>query len=122
MTDARRRLGATAEALVARRLAARGWRVEARNWRTPWGELDLVARDGDCLVVVEVRARRAGGGRGLPEESVDARKARRLLRLGWAYVQAADWEGPWRIDVVAVTLSAEDEVTRLVHYESAVGP
>lgn len=119
MTDARRRLGARAEAEVAARLAARGWSILDRNWRCPLGEIDLVARDGDCLVVVEVRARREGGAMGAPEESVDGRKARRLARLGWAYVQRIGWEGPWRIDVAAV-IAGPGGAFDVTLYESAV--
>ena len=120
MTDARRRLGARAEDAVAARLAAGGWPIEARNWRCRFGEIDLVARDGDCLVVVEVRARRRGAGDGAAEASVAGRKAQRLIRLGTAYVQQVGWEGAWRIDVAAVTVGAGGAVEHIAYYPSAV--
>ena len=60
MTAARQRLGRAAEDLVARRLAAQGWRVVERNARTRTGELDLIALDGTTLVFVEVKAEREG--------------------------------------------------------------
>jgi len=120
MTDARKRMGALAEDAVAERLLAAGWTIRARNWRCRLGEIDIVAVDGDCLVVVEVRARRAGGRLGTPEESVDHRKARQLMRLGWALVQQAGWEGAWRIDVAAVTIGARGDVASIQHYQSAV--
>ena len=120
MTDARQQLGALAEEAVAARLASQGWTIRARNWRCRVGEIDIVAQDGDCLVVVEVRARSAGGRLGSPEESVDARKAHRLKRLGWAFVQQVGWEGAWRIDVAAVTLGPGGEVATFAYYPSAV--
>lgn len=120
LPDDRKPMGARAEAHVAERLAAAGWTILARNWRCRLGELDIVARDGACLVCVEVRARR-GTRFGSPEESVDARKQARLARLAQAYVQAAGWHGPWRIDVVAVEASGDGTPQRVRHYKSAVG-
>jgi putative endonuclease len=97
----RQTLGRRGEDLAAEHLARLGWPLLARNWRTRGGELDLVARDGEWLVVVEVRARR-GRRFGRPEESVDARKQRRLLQLAARYVHSVGWRGGWRIDVVAI--------------------
>ncbi|MGZ6265817.1 MAG: YraN family protein [Candidatus Limnocylindrales bacterium] len=81
----RQLLGDAAESLVAERLAARGWRVLARNVHAGRSELDIVAVDPGPparLVVVEVRWRRSREF-GLPEETVDFRK-RALLRRGLA--------------------------------------
>lgn len=119
--DPRRALGAAAEALVAERLAAQGWTILARNWRCRAGELDLVARDGATLVVVEVRARR-GIRFGTPEESVDGRKQAKLAQLAAAYVQGSGWTGAWRIDVVAVVVAPDGSPERFAHYRNAVGP
>jgi Holliday junction resolvase-like predicted endonuclease len=77
--------GDAAEALVAERLAAIGWRILARNVHAGRGELDIVATDPGPparLVIVEVRWRRSRGF-GSPEESLDYRK-RSLLRIGVA--------------------------------------
>ena len=101
MTARRRRLGQRGEARAAAHVASLGWPILARNWRTRGGELDLVARDGTWLVVIEVRSR-AGRRFGTPEESVDVRKQRQLLALGARYVQQVGWRGPWRIDVIAL--------------------
>ena len=81
---ARRRLGRRGEAKAARYLMRRGLRVLERNWRCPTGELDIIARDGDVLVIVEVRSasgRFAGG----PECTVGPDKQRRLARLAQRY-------------------------------------
>jgi len=115
VSDARRALGRRGEALVAAQLAAWGWPVRATNWRCPLGELDIVAEDGDWLVIVEVRTRR-GARFGSPEDSVGWRKQTRLIRLGQAYVHAVGWEGPWRIDVVAVEFGSDGALDRLAHY------
>jgi putative endonuclease len=105
--------------LAARQLEARGFEIVARNWRCETGELDLVARDGECLVAVEVRTRR-GRSMGSPEESITAAKQARLIALGEAYVHETGWSGDWRIDVVAVEMDRRGRVLRVTHYENAI--
>lgn len=84
-------------------LRSLGWRITERNVRIAGGELDVVAFDGEELVVVEVRLRSIG--RLLPpEETVGPRKLRVLVRAGRSYVDRVGWEGPWRIDLLAVTV------------------
>lgn len=102
MTD-RRALGEYGERLAARYLTESGWEVLDRNWRCPVGEIDLVARDGDCLVVCEVKTRRTTGFGG-PVAAVTPVKAARLRRLAGCWVEAHPDTGTddLRIDVVAV--------------------
>ncbi|MFN2426713.1 MAG: YraN family protein [Candidatus Binatia bacterium] len=97
--DPRHRFGRYGEDAAAEFLRRRGFEVLARNVRTAFGEIDLVALDGDVVVFVEVKARRGSGGL----EAVDARKQRRLSRLAVAFLARAGWlERPARFDVVAV--------------------
>lgn len=117
--DDRRGLGRHGEDLAARHLASQGYEILSRNWRCPGGELDIVARDGECLVLVEVRTRR-GQDLGSPEDSITPAKQARLALLAEAYVSASDWAGPWRIDVVAVEMDRRGRLQRLEHYENAV--
>jgi putative endonuclease len=117
--DHRHGLGRHGEDLAASHLAAKDYHILDRNWRCETGELDLVARDGPCLVFVEVRTRR-GWAMGSPEESITAAKQARLISLGEAYVQAHDWAGDWRIDVVAVEMDQRGRLLRVDHYENAV--
>ena len=117
--DGRSGLGAVGEELAARRLTAAGYEIVTRNWRCQAGELDLVARQGDCLVLVEVRTRR-GKALGPPEESITPAKQARLVTLAETYVQTVDWPGDWRIDVVAVELDRSGRLLRVDHYENAV--
>ncbi len=105
--DGRRSLGAYGEALAARYLRERGLTVLARNWRCDVGEIDIVALDGRCLVVCEVKTRR-GSRFGLPVEAVTWAKLLRLRRLAaaWLHAQEPAPGGPAiaavRIDVVGV--------------------
>jgi putative endonuclease len=88
MTVQRQRIGRAAEELVARRLAASSWEILARNARTRYGELDIVALDGRTLVFVEVKAGRQGSAFGpeRPVLAVDRRKQQRVRRLATAWM------------------------------------
>jgi putative endonuclease len=101
-TDPRRALGEYGERLAARYLTDHGLVVIDRNWRCARGEIDLVARDGDCLVFCEVKTRRSERF-GTPVEAVDWRKTARLRRLAAAWLLAHDEHpGRIRIDVVGI--------------------
>ena len=95
-------LGRYGEDLAARYLAERGMEVLDRNWRCEHGEIDLVALDGDCLVVCEVKTRRSTLF-GDPVEAVTWRKAARLRRLASAWLADHDLRPAGvRIDVVGI--------------------
>ena len=93
--------GAEAETLAARYLEARGLKLVERNWRSRFGELDLVLRDGDTIVMVEVRMRRSRAFGGAAA-SIDARKRSRLLAAAREYL-ARGPDRPCRFDVVLIT-------------------
>ncbi len=97
--------GRRAEGLAAEYLRLKGYRILERNWRTRFGEIDLVAQKGDTLVFVEVKARR-GREKGLPEEAITEAKKAKLLTLARAYLSS--YQGRTekvRFDVVAFDLS-----------------
>ena len=98
--------GRRGEEIAAAYLADLGWKILDRNVVFRGGELDVVALSGGELVVVEVRTRSEGGmQRG--EESVGPRKLGRLVRAGRQYVDRRGWQGPWRIDILAVTVGSD---------------
>ncbi len=120
MTSNRQRLGRWGEDLAARQLASEGYRILGRNYRCQAGEVDLVAQDGDCLVFVEVRTRR-GDQWGTPEESVTRRKQVRLIAVAEHYMAEQELSDmDWRIDVVAVEVSADGRVRRVDIVRNAV--
>lgn len=101
--DPRHATGREGEEAAACFLQRRGWSIEARNWRFGSLELDLVARDGDTVVFVEVRTRRAGG-QVSAVQSFGPTKARRFLKAVRAYLAAHDlWDRPCRCDLLCVT-------------------
>ncbi|MBV2353496.1 YraN family protein [Streptomyces sp. J2-1] len=106
MSTARRGLGRYGEDLAARRLAESGMTVLERNWRCGrFGEIDIVARDGDALVVCEVKTRRDGAFQH-PMAAVTPDKARRLLALAerWTQSHGGAPPGGVRVDLVGVVL------------------
>ncbi|MFC9945264.1 YraN family protein [Streptomyces pratensis] len=103
--NARGALGRYGEDLAARLLADAGMTVLDRNWRCRAGEIDIVARDGDAVVVCEVKSRRAGSFEH-PMEAVTPAKADRLRRLAeiWLHRHGGPPPGGVRIDLIGVIL------------------
>ena len=112
MTATRRALGDFGEKYARAHLVKSGYAILATNVRLASGEIDIVARDGDELVFVEVRTRR-GDRFGSPEESVTPAKLERLANLGHEYVAAHGPIADWRIDVVALDVDRAGRVSRI---------
>jgi putative endonuclease len=114
-----RPLGQLGEELAARFLEGRGFEILARNCRSRLGEIDLVARDGQVCVFVEVKTR-SGPAADPPQAGVDARKQARLARLALAYLARA-WltDLGCRFDVVAVTVDPAGGRPRVEHFPGA---
>ncbi|MEI6374815.1 MAG: YraN family protein [Actinomycetes bacterium] len=97
-------VGRYGEDVAARYVQQCGWQILARNWRSGRGELDVVALDGDCLVVIEVKTRRSVEF-GDPLEAITPTKAARLRRLTAAWLeQAGTVRHSVRIDAIGVTI------------------
>jgi putative endonuclease len=118
--DARKGLGRLGERLAAEELLSHGYRILERNFRCSYGEIDLVAEDGQDLVFVEVKTRR-GVPFGLPEEAVTARKQRKLVEVASFYIDAHECsERSWRVDVVAVQLTGSGKLEEIRIYQHAI--
>lgn len=118
--DQRRGLGRWGEDYAARHLEAAGYTLVARNWRCRGGEIDLIFRDGETVVFVEVKTRR-GRAYGAPEEALTTHKAQKLLDLGQQYAADHELDGvAWRIDLVAVELDERGRLLRCDHIPDAV--
>lgn len=112
-------VGRFGEEVAVRYLQGQGLRVVGTNWRCPLGELDIVAVDGRCLVVVEVKTRRSASC-GAPQEAVTPAKLARLRRLAAIWLREHRASCPEvRIDVVAVLLGGHREAR--VDHLRAVG-
>jgi putative endonuclease len=111
-----RLLGSRGEREAALHLRRQGLRILHRGYRTDHGEIDLVARDGDVVVFVEVKARR----RGDPAEAVTPEKQRRLTLAALHYLKRHGLlEGRSRFDVVAIVWPEDDSLPRIEHIRDA---
>jgi putative endonuclease len=139
-SDPRQTLGAKGERLAAQHLEARGYEVVARNFRTRFGELDLVARDERFLVFCEVKTRIArgvpapGGAAGAggapgpanplgPFASIGARKQRQVRAIAREWLSQGLLEGPRppeiRFDAIGISFDARGRLLALEHLEAA---
>ena len=119
MTEARQNLGKSGEDLAATELVSRGYAIVDRRYRTTHGEIDIIARDGETLVFVEVR-RRSSGEFGTAAESVTPAKQRRVIRMAVAYLslQGLYDRCPVRFDVVGID-DLPDGTPRITVYPGA---
>ena len=102
MTVARQNLGKDGEEIAVRELERRGYAILARRYRTRYGEIDIVARDAETTVFVEVKARMTAET-GTAAEAVSAAKQRRLAHMASDYIARNHLENePCRFDVVAI--------------------
>jgi putative endonuclease len=111
----RRQLGSLGEEIAERYLALRGLVVLARNLRVAHKEIDLLARDGDCLVFVEVRLRR-GERFGRAVDSVDRRKQAHLRAALREAVARRAWPGSYRLDLITLDLDGARDRLLVEHY------
>ncbi|MCL6612557.1 MAG: YraN family protein [Peptococcaceae bacterium] len=119
MTREKISLGRSGEDAAVRYLRKKGLRVLERNFRCKLGELDVVAREGPCLVFVEVRTV-AGTAFGTAQESVDVKKMRKVRQVAAYYIQSRKAvEMPVRFDVVAVTMNPDGHVRKIEHIVNA---
>lgn len=117
---ARQGLGRTGERLAMERLIAQGYQIVERNFRCRYGEIDLIAEEGTDLVFIEVKTRR-GTSHGLPEDAVTLAKQRKIIQVATHYLDLHTCaECSWRIDVVAVQLSASGKLEEIRIHQHAV--
>jgi putative endonuclease len=102
VTRERLDLGRLGENLALKKIKSLGYKCIARNYRCPLGEVDLIAKDGDALVFIEIKTRK-GRSIGYAKESVNKRKRRQLSKVALAYMKSHDVaDTKSRFDVVAV--------------------
>lgn len=119
--DPRHELGRAGEHLAEQYLRLRGLKTITRHFNTPTGEIDLIMRDRETLVFVEVKTRRDRKYAD-PEDAVRASKRRRMTRAAHWFIHKKHWEDqPCRFDVVAVLLPP-DAQPEIEHFPDAFPP
>jgi putative endonuclease len=120
--DQRPELGRLGEQLAAEHLIRRGFQIVERNYRTRWGELDIVAFDGRTLAFCEVKARRLSAPGRSPFESVHARKRSQVRKMAGSWlIERTDrpYADSLRFDAIGVTFDPSGRLVSLEHLEGA---
>ena len=116
-----RERGAWGEERAARYLKKKQYRIIARNYTSRFGEIDLIARDKDTVVFVEVKTR-AGSAYGRPGEAVDHAKQKKMIKTAMTYIQQNkldERDVGYRFDIVEILYT--DTGYRVEHIENAFG-
>ncbi len=106
-------LGNKGEELAVKYLKGRGFRILHRNFRTPIGEIDIIAEDKQTLVFIEVKTR-SDDSFGLPFESVDSRKRERMRRIALLYLKHLGKERPVRFDVISIETRDNNRIDHII--------
>ena len=113
-------LGRIGEQLACKALKKKGYRIISNNYRCRYGEIDIIARQKDFLVFVEVRSK-TDGSFGCPEESINAIKKQRLIATAMDYLSKHNGISNWRIDFVAIEFDPRlQAATRVEIIENAI--
>jgi putative endonuclease len=116
----RQELGSLGEKLAQKTLKKRGYHIIETNFRCKMGEIDIVAKQRDHLVFIEVRTK-SNLAFGTPEESITIAKKRRLISSALTYIGThQNIPTLWRIDFVAVEINGEGRLQRIEVIENAV--
>jgi len=110
-------IGSDGEDLAVRYLTKKGYRIIARNFKTPLGEIDIIAKDGDTLVFLEVKARTSGSF-GYPFEAVNDHKRRKIKNVALLFLKRMKEEPCARFDVLSISF-AGDGKKEITHIKDA---
>ena len=120
MKTYRQALGRWGENLAANYLIQKNYAIVERNVRTPYGEIDLVARQGLVTIFVEVKTR-SSERYGYPESAITSSKQAHLIAAAQSYLQGhPELDGDWRIDVIAVRRFRSRYPPKIDHFENAI--
>lgn len=111
------RIGKWGEQAAAEFLLQRGYVIVAQNFRTPYGEIDVIARQGDITIFVEVKTRTTNT-MGLPEESITPRKRQHMISAA-EYYAAESKIDHWQIDVISIE-GKPGSTPKITHFENAL--
>jgi putative endonuclease len=120
--DPRRHLGQLGEQLAAEHLVRRGFAIVERNYRTRWGELDIVAFDGRTMAFVEVKTRRLNGDRRRTFDALHASKRNQVRKMAGAWLierSRRPHADELRFDAIGVTFTADGRLVAIEHLEGA---
>lgn len=121
MSRERQDLGQLGEKLACDFLRKNGYQIIDQNYRTRGGEIDIVAKDREMLVFVEVKTRTSAAF-GYPEEAIDERKQHKLAMTAECYLSSHHlYDYDYRIDAVGIEMERDGRLINLRHEKDVVG-
>ena len=120
--DARQHLGRLGEQLATEHLVRLGYEIVERNYRTRWGELDIVAFDGRVLAFCEVKTRRMTPGSRSPFEAIRPLKRAQVRKMAGSWLierKQRPYADVMRFDAIGVTFDLSDTLVGIEHLEGA---
>ena len=112
-------IGKYAEDLTAEYLRRKGLVILFRNYPKPWGEVDVIARDGKVVVFVEVKANTSNYVNFQPEIRANREKMNKVIRTARTYLAQYDLnDSEWRLDVISVIIDKERRVAKIKHFKN----
>jgi len=113
-------IGQLGENMAKNYLQSKGYIIIDQNYRNKYAEIDLITRDKNKIVFIEVKTR-IGERFGRPEDAINKNKTFRLVRNAQAYMAYKHNSCAYRIDVICIVLDGNKEIKRIDHYENITG-
>jgi len=110
-------LGKKGETIVAKYLLKKGYKVLEKNYRLPFGEIDIIAKDKNEIVFVEVKS--ASQKIFSPQEKLSSQKIKKILKVAQAYLLKFYPNFPWRVDLICL-IQKDKKAFSLIHFKRAV--
>lgn len=117
----RTEFGLNAETIASAYLRQKGYEILERNYRKPWGEIDVIARMDNVIVFVEVKANsKEFAGDFNPELRVDHRKMNKIIKTATLYLgyELKNLNTEWRVDIISVTISPGITKAKITHFKN----
>ncbi|MEK7151177.1 MAG: YraN family protein [Patescibacteria group bacterium] len=113
-------LGFLAENIAARYLEGRGYEVIDRNYRKPWGEVDIIVSKEEVIIFVEVKSSNRESEGLDPEVRVDWKKIAKIKRVAAFYLESefGDMDREWQIDIVSITFNSIEKKAKIKHFKN----
>jgi putative endonuclease len=124
MVTIKRKLGDLGEEIAEKYLRENNYQILKKNYQKRWGEIDIVAKENQEIVFIEVKTRTKDKSDfyGEPQESVNFFKQQKLVKTAKTYLYEKDYSSQidWRIDVIAIKLDEQNKKANLNHIKNAV--
>lgn len=114
----RQKIGEFAEKLVAQYLKEKGYKIVERNFRKPWGEIDIIAKKENEFVFIEVKAnsQEFESEDFSPELRANYAKTRKIIKTARIFMEGK--KGEWRVDIVGITFFKKEKKAKIVHFKN----